>query len=296
MSLRNKSVLKTFTLIILSAGEGKRFAQLSGKLPKTLLKLKALGNRPILQVLIESFYEQGIESFIIIIGYLGHEITHFIDAFISKKRFLKEKITIIDASPFYKKGPLYSFYSIFTRSSSIKKDANYILIPGDTIFDRALIEHVMNIIKRENEILKKYPLLFYRQISLPINHQALISEDISSLKTISIIEITRERNLEFLKKINNMNPQELMKYSSEQNIYQLIPIIVFGSQFLNQISALREHFKKNTLKDLLNFLIQTKNARFILKKVDHSLNFHDIDSSVDVEMVEKEYINKIKKD
>ncbi|MHA1763932.1 MAG: NTP transferase domain-containing protein, partial [Promethearchaeota archaeon] len=246
MSPRVKSDLKNFTLIILSAGEGKRFAQLSGKLPKTLLKLKSFGNRPILQVLIESFYEQGIESFIIIIGYLGHVITQFIDALVSEKQFLKEKITIIDASPFYKNGPLFSFYSIFSQSSSIKSEANYILIPGDTIFDHALIEHVIKIIKKEQEILKKYPIMFYKQIFIPINHQVPLIEDASSSRTFSIIEIRRERNLEFLKKINTGVSQDLMKFYSKQNLYQLIPIFVFGSQFLNQISVLREHFKKNT--------------------------------------------------
>ena len=66
---------KKITVVIMCGGRGKRMGELTDELPKPLIKINGL---PILQLKLNRYIEQGINIFVICIGYKGELIRQFI--------------------------------------------------------------------------------------------------------------------------------------------------------------------------------------------------------------------------
>jgi len=62
------------TVVLMAGGLGTRLRPLTESMPKPLL---AIGDKPILQTIIESFTEQGFSNFVICVNYQGEKIKHF---------------------------------------------------------------------------------------------------------------------------------------------------------------------------------------------------------------------------
>ena len=59
----------------MAGGLGTRLGELTKNKPKPLLKV---GNKPILETLIENFVEQGFSNFVLSINYLGSKIIKYL--------------------------------------------------------------------------------------------------------------------------------------------------------------------------------------------------------------------------
>ena len=64
----------TIPVVLMAGGRGSRLAPLTEECPKPLLRL---GDKPILQIILERFAEQGFKRFYISVNYLGHMIEEY---------------------------------------------------------------------------------------------------------------------------------------------------------------------------------------------------------------------------
>lgn len=62
------------TAVILAGGRGSRLSELTGECPKPLLPV---GGRPIIQRIIDFYIKQGVDDFVIPVGYLGNQIFEY---------------------------------------------------------------------------------------------------------------------------------------------------------------------------------------------------------------------------
>jgi len=65
---------RTNTVVLMAGGLGTRLRPLTESMPKPLL---AVGDKPIIQTIIENFVDQGFSQFVICINYQGEKIKHF---------------------------------------------------------------------------------------------------------------------------------------------------------------------------------------------------------------------------
>lgn len=274
---RIRSSLKNFIVIILSAGKGQRFGQITKNIPKSLIKLERLNSVPILEHLIMSFFELGVKKICIIRGHLGIKIVHFIENLISERNYLKEIIKVIDSGTLYKKGALYSFSSIFNYLNSFHEEDKFIVVPGDTIFETRLLHHIKGILMENLELLRNYPLIFYKECSFD-------DHDINpSQKSISIVKGEKKKSLEYLKTIESITTREL---KIKDKVKQIIPLFIFNYPCMRKIQKTCKEFEGNTLREIINFFINQEKEKFLLRRVDSSLRFHDIDTIEDLKQFE----------
>ena len=69
-----KSKIKSNYVVIMAGGEGMRLRPLTNNIPKPMLKV---GNKPILQIIIENFKEKGYENFVICVNYKSKIILNY---------------------------------------------------------------------------------------------------------------------------------------------------------------------------------------------------------------------------
>jgi glucose-1-phosphate cytidylyltransferase len=62
------------TAVILAGGKGSRLSEKTGECPKPLLPI---GGKPIIQHIIDFYVKQGVEDFVIPVGYLGNHIFEY---------------------------------------------------------------------------------------------------------------------------------------------------------------------------------------------------------------------------
>jgi NDP-sugar pyrophosphorylase family protein len=129
---------KKITVVIMCGGRGKRMGELTDELPKPLIKINGL---PILQLKLNRYIEQGINIFVICIGYKGELIRQFI-----KTLDLPKPIKIIFSDSGLKSGILKRFYD----SKKYFTD-NAIITYGDTLTELNLNDLVCNHKCSDNE-------------------------------------------------------------------------------------------------------------------------------------------------
>ncbi len=266
--------------IILCAGEGIRFKEITKDIPKPLIKIKSLNNISILHHSINNLILIGIEQIAIIIGHLGSKIDNFITSLKKKKSSLEEKLVIIDAGTQYKLGPLYSFLSITRYERFFKKEQKerlYIVIPGDTIFEFALLKEILALISANFNVIQKNPILFYQKVevkALKKKHENKVS---NSRELISIIEIEKKGSKKIFKGITKQNLKNLR---DSDYIKQLIPVLVFSYNFINEIMELKNNAIK-TISKMLNIMAR-KGREINAINITNKLNFYDIDNKIDL--------------
>lgn len=105
----------------MAGGKGTRIKEVNSEVPKPMIPL--LG-KPILQYQIESLKKQGIQEFVLVVGYLGHIIKEY---FSDGKNF-GVRIEYIE-----EKEPLGTAGALYLLKDKIKED--FLLLCGDLIFD-----------------------------------------------------------------------------------------------------------------------------------------------------------------
>lgn len=266
------------SIIILCAGEGKRFKEITQNLPKPLLKIKSLNNITILQHTINNFTKLGINQIAIIKGHLGYQIDDFISSLKRTNKYLKDKLLIIDSGIDYKLGPLYSFLSITKNNMIFKKENLFLVIPGDTIFEFDLLSDIFTTLINNYNLIHEYPIISYRKIELNIlkeKYKYLIQK---SPKFISIAQIERNNSKKFLKAIQQ---EDLRVIKDIEFIRQIIPVFLFNFKLVSEFLKLKEKVSINTIREMINYVIGY-GQKIIAIEIDNKFEFFDIDSKLDL--------------
>lgn len=127
--------------VILAAGEGKRLRPFTETMPKVMLPV---GNKPILEHLLESIKNTGIEEVIIVVGYKKESIMEYF------KEYKKIKISYVNQDK-----QLGTAHALLQAKNHVKSP--FIVIPGDNIVDK---ESIVSLIQDKSEysmIIKEHP-------------------------------------------------------------------------------------------------------------------------------------------
>lgn len=259
--------------IILCAGEGSRLKHLTKTIPKPLLKIEALDNKTILENNINNILKLGIKQIAIVIGHLGYKIRDFISRLSEDNELLQDMLLIIDSENVYKLGPLFSFLSIMKNKNFFNQKKNYLLIPGDTIFDFHILAEIMQVILKKNDMI---PFIFYRNIDV-----SKLNEIYEDPKIISIVDIKTSSLNKLLVKISQIDIQKL---PSSDCIKQVIPIFLLNYNIISIISKIK--VPKKTVWEMLNVVIE-KGIEIMAHEIGSDYNFYDIDNVKDLIVVNK---------
>jgi NDP-sugar pyrophosphorylase family protein len=268
---KNK-IEKELISIILCAGKGTRIANKYASIPKTLIKIKLLGDKPILEIVLDTLVKSDkINQYWVIIGYLGNKISSYISKFLSNNQELKNKVKVINAIEEYEKGPLYSLLSVLS-SNLISSHQSFLIIPGDTIFENEIILETLKIIKDHKS---KRPIIFYQVLDEPFQNIS------NSIKTVRILEtsIVHENgnSYEILKKINeNIKVSDL----KTKKIKQILPLFALDYDFLVLLSDLAPKSEATTISEAINAI--KADYQIQAYKIESNGKFFDIDFEKDL--------------
>jgi NDP-sugar pyrophosphorylase family protein len=281
---QNKNnILDNLFIIILCAGKGTRFGNVTKTIPKPLIKVKNLENKPILFYILKSLAKTQVKNLVVITGYLGHKIEALISS-LSKLSMLEHlNIQVINSDEQYKLGPLYSFLSIQKNNEIYKENKIYLVIPGDTMFQTSYFQRLIDFIKKKYKIINKYPVVFYRKISLKSLEKEL---GFDAQKLISTISLKSSQN-QFLEEIIM---KKFIEYDEGTKINQIYPSFLLPHQFVKKITEIKQNFDGNSIKQVINYL--SRLGFMVYAKSFHlKYHFYDID---DVKTLEKVKSEKLK--
>ncbi|MFX0001099.1 MAG: sugar phosphate nucleotidyltransferase [Candidatus Hodarchaeota archaeon] len=278
MSLLKNNNKENLSIVILCAGKGTRLKKIIKKIPKPLIKVGRLNDISILQQTINNLINCEITSIAIVIGYLGNVISEFISRLIKNHPRLRDKLIIIDTENQYKLGPLYSLLSITKNKNFFVKNKNYIIIPGDTIFDYKILKEIIRIISNNFSLIQKNPFIFYRNIVL-----RQLKEIYNKKKIISYAEIEIFQSEIILKRISQKRVGDI---DSKKVVNQIIPIIVLNYDIIHEILNFEQKDQIETVWEVLNYI--TLNGKKVLCfEVNNELYFYDIDTKDDLKKQKK---------
>lgn len=277
LSQLDKKFLEKITSVILCAGEGVRLKEITSKIPKPLILINALDNKPILRHTIDLLIKVGVNRIAIVKGYLGNKIDDFIDKLKQERADLKEKLVVVDASDQYKLGPLYSFLSITKTNNLFHRNYIYLILPGDTIFEYELLNEIFSLLEENFKLKQKEPIIFFKQIMGNYLRQKDKSE------VISFIDIEKIGSKRFLKSIKQVIVSTI---SNSEYFNQIIPIFLFPWDFIQEIIKAEKEISVKTIREAVNHLIK-QGRRIFAVKIDSKYNFYDIDTNFDLMKFEK---------
>jgi L-glutamine-phosphate cytidylyltransferase len=199
--------------IILAAGKGSRFNNLTKTIPKCLF---TIGNTTILDRQIDILIENGINDILVITGYESNLI---------QKHLNQKNVKIVKNKKYDIFDNLYSFWCA---KNFIKTD--FICIYGDLIFDKNLFSEFIKI--KDNCLIIDNPVHQFDSHSVNIKNNLIQNIDFNHNDHISngqFIGISKfnESSLKLLKKsLNNFNNYgnldgefvRLIKYLLENNL------------------------------------------------------------------------------
>ena len=151
--------------------------ELTKHVPKSLIPI---GNKPILQHLIESLYQCGIKDFVFAIGHLKHQVS----SFLSKLQKKNLNFNLKFAKDFYR-GPLYSFAACLNEI----RDEDFILVPADLLIDpKALADFL-----RKSE--KGYLTVAFDEKGAEAHHSSIyLSSDDRAPQVLGLTSKVKEGN------------------------------------------------------------------------------------------------------
>lgn len=129
--------LKNYSILLLSAGVGKRLGKIGLNMPKCLLEVK---NKKLIEHLIELLQDRNVKEISIVVGYKSQMI---IDAV---KHFKKIKFNFIKIKDYKLNGHAKSWHSF--KKVWIKKKLPILLFHTDIFFDPIYLD---NIVKNSND-------------------------------------------------------------------------------------------------------------------------------------------------
>ena len=256
--------------VILCAGKGTRIKDTFPSTPKSLIKIKAFNNEPILGNLISTLLDLNVNLIDIVIGYLGFQIENYIN-------FLKETgekkyaiISIINAEKEYQKGSLYSFLSIHKNFDKYSINDIFLVLPGDTIFNKSLLKDVIWLISNHYGRFQEVPAIFYQNIKIDdlLQHNQV---------SYSILEsLSEKEGFYYIKSIEKEKINQTIDY-----IKKVVPIVCFPYKLIKNFLNKASKMNFTLIREFINFLIKEKNQKFEFYELNSKYKFFDIDSERD---------------
>ena len=285
LSPLNTKFMENLTIVILCAGEGKRAKGIADDIPKPLIKVESLKNQPILTILISQFYRFGIKPIVIITGYLSKQIEKSIISYQAKNLYERDTIIINNAGNRYKLGPLHSFLSITRNKRIFKSNELFLVIPGDTIFDYELMEVILNLLKENYAGVNQNSVIFYRRTTkLALNKETEKLESMRN-KMVSCVRTKEKGSKQYVKEIYQKNIKTL---SDEEELNQIIPAFIITYDYVKNFESLASKVKLNKIFDAINLSIKN-NMEFLACRVKSDQNFYDIDTTLDLTFLNRNY-------
>ncbi|MFX1489695.1 MAG: hypothetical protein ACFFBI_11135, partial [Promethearchaeota archaeon] len=215
------------------------------------------------------------------------EIEKYILKLKEENESLRDKITLINAKPDYKKGPLYSLLSITRGDDLLNKDKVYVILPGDTYFEFELFDVIMKNVQENFTSIMDNSLIFYQ-----IFKGAALRNTLSSSKVISVIKTRKEKSRELLEEIQTIYISEII---NQQNIQQIIPSFVFNYDTILKLIEAEKLVKVSTIREVLNFILK---KGWIINAIALQSNyqFYDIDTKSDLLKLQKRERNNRRSD
>ncbi|HUY00497.1 MAG TPA: NDP-sugar synthase [Candidatus Deferrimicrobium sp.] len=228
--------------IILAAGFGKRMGALTETLPKSLIPVI---NKPILQHLIETLNQSGIDDFIIVVGHQKEQVISFLNNF--KKKDIKISIKVAKD---FNKGPLYSFSSCMGEI----ENEEFILIPTDLLIEPSMLIELLQRSKNQ-----KFTLAFDDRAIISPHTTVHISKTEQSPRILGITSNIIGGNSETKSLIPilicRINFEPYIKLSLKANHTKVIDAIQLYLQEKNDIFGLnvkeKYWFDLDTIEDVL---------------------------------------------
>ena len=273
-----KELKEKLRVVILCAGEGTRIREINSNLPKSMIQIQSMDNKPLLNIIIDDLLNQGLNNIVIILGFMGKVIESYISSLKNQSPILYNRIITLNAHPDYIKGPLFTFLTMLDYPNISKKENNFLVFPGDTLFDHVLLNDVLMVLMKEIEKFQGKPILFYKRVKTSdINKKNHL---ISRVKTI------KKRNIEIITRIEEIKVPNI---SEKTYIDQIIPIFFLNYEFLLLISQIVKTSRSKKISDLLNEVCNTRLQEVIACKITSKGSFYDIDTVYDLD-----HLNKIK--
>ena len=147
--------------VILAAGEGKRLKPLTTYAPKVMIPV---GNKPVIEYIIESLVKNNIRDIVIVIGYYGDKIKRY---FGNGEKF---NATIKYVVQDKQLGTSHALYQVH----KIPEFGNFIVLPGDNIIGEDGIKRIMD--SEKNTILAVYSERASKYGAIEINSRVKIKE------------------------------------------------------------------------------------------------------------------------
>jgi len=263
--------------VILCAGKGTRLGKLTQNVPKPLIKLKSLNNNSILSDLIKNLINLQVNTIVLITGHLNEKIEGFVNAFIENNQNFQGKLTLIHSGNDYKKGPLYSLLSIIQNKSIFRESNIFVILPGDTIFERELLTEAFGFIYENIDIILSKPCIFFQDVQAYNLINSYTQNNKSIAKFISILDsedIKKEVIVKEIKKI------DLKSVTKEGYFKLVVPILILSYKFIKIFDELSVSNPVGEIREILNIYLQ-KQTIFPFK-LNSKNRFYDIDTSDDL--------------
>ncbi|MFW9939791.1 MAG: sugar phosphate nucleotidyltransferase [Candidatus Thorarchaeota archaeon] len=267
MSLPKNNIIEKLISIILCAGEGTRISDFIPNLPKPLIEIY---DKPILSHLIYDLIQLDIAKVIIITGHLRGEIEKYVVSLKIKDESLGNKLLLINSGNNYKKGPLYSFLSITTKKSILRKDNIYLIFPGDTYFEPILLKEIIRVILNNSN----KSILFYQKMKA-MN----LKTQFNTHNLISIAEIEETTTHEII--VKELKQKKLMDINNNEEINLIVPLFVFNYKIIKKIMKIERKILVTTIREALNHIITQENILYGVP-IDLHYKFIDIDTKSDI--------------
>jgi len=280
LSLQKNNFTRNIDVVFLCAGEGSRFLDFSKETPKSLIRIESLNNTTILEHAIDNFSAFLDGRLIIITGHLGKIIKRHVAKIVKKNKFLKEKLTLIDSGIQYKRGPLYSFLSITKNSNIYKKNKIFLVVPGDTLFNKDLLHEVFTILYKNFGHVKNSPFLFYKKIKSGTLKAYYNCDNLGKPKIISTLEFQKLEQANIIEVIKQLDLREV---PVDDTLNLIIPIFIFHINFIEEIVRASKITNINTIRDVLNLLLAEGKSIFSFA-INPNLEFFDIDTKSDLDL------------
>ncbi|MBY9003782.1 MAG: NTP transferase domain-containing protein [Candidatus Lokiarchaeota archaeon] len=268
-----KSLKEKLQVVILCAGEGARFREDNSNIPKSLTPIQSMDNKPLLDIIITDLLNQGLKNINLILGSLGNVIESHIFKLKSRDPILNNCITILNAHPDYKKGPLFTLLTILDYPEIFKKDSPFLVFPGDTVFDQNLLYEILKLLITGIDIFQGKPIIFYKRVR---------ASDIKKT-SISRVKTIKKRNTEILARIEEID----LLNNNEAVIKQILPVLFLNCEFLEFIYQIVKSSHSNKISDILNEVCNTNLQEVIACEIISKGSFYDIDSVHDLDHLNK---------
>ena len=228
--------LNNYSIVLLSAGVGRRLGALGKKYPKCLLKIN---DKTLIEILLNNLKKRNAKNISIIVGYKSKMLIKFL------KKIKGIKINFIKIYGYKKNGHSYSWFMY--KDQWYKEKKPMFLIHTDIHFDPIYLDNILK--SKKNNIIG---------VKSKTNH--------TFKKNSLVVEIDKGNKIKKINRIDKINkPQG-----------EIIGINKFSKKTTNKIFNYMSKFFNNKNKSLPwevfidHYIKQTKESFFILKNQNYS--------------------------